>query len=262
MHPNRKERRLALFGPPRKPLQGEILPKEKGLSLSYWFPTNRPPLQRPGVAAICLLPILGVVGWLFQNFLTTRGVMSRDLSRVFLYSAAVLLWLYIAWNIYIRASWRKTLITLSFLFVMGAAIWLDIAFPQGRVLARRFPGGFVELAVLTNGSSTAGHTVKSVASYNVDVTWDNATITDMSATQLTLVLDGLRITRTEITPSGIKPAGSIRINGSAIWKINRGSKQIVYVNNAIGFWGYELGGYMISDRDNQIEIAIGLQPAS
>ena len=261
MQPNRKERRLALFGSPREPLQGEILPKEEW-SLADWFPTNRPLLQRPGIAVFSILPIFGVVGWLFQNFLSTRGVMSLNLSRVFLYPAAVLLWLYVALVANIWATWRKTIIVIAFLICMATAVLLDVNFPQGQVLARRFPGGFVELAVLTNGSSIAGHTVKSVASYNIDVTWNNATITDMDSTQLTLVLEGLRIARTEITPSGTKPAGTIQIQGQAIWKIDRGSKQIVYINNGMSFWGYVLGGYMISDADNQIEIAIGLQPTA
>jgi hypothetical protein len=262
MSPNRRERRLALFGSPREPLQAEILPKEEERSLSYRFPTNRPRLQRPGVAVISLIPILGLVGWLFQNFLSTRGIMSQNLSRGFLYSAAGLLWLYAAWAAYIWATWKKTVIVSALLIFLGGAVWLDIAFPLGQVLARKFPGGFVELAVLTGGSSIAGHTVKSIASYNIDVTWDNATITDISATQLTLVLNDLRIARTEITPSGKKLAGTIQIKGAAIWKIDRGSKQIVYVNNGMSFWGYVLGGYMISNADDQIEIAIGLQSTS
>ena len=215
MQPNRNERRLALFGSPHEPLKGEILPKEER-SLSYWFPTDRPPLQRPGVRVISVLPILGFVEWLLQNFISTRGIMNLALSRVFLYSAAVLLWLCAAWLCAACApgmwsKWRKTVIVFAFFFFMGAAVLVDIHFPQGQVLARRFPGGFVELAVLTSGSSTTGHTIKSVASYNIDVTWDNATITDVSATQLTLVLEDLKIARTEITPSGTKPAGAIQI---------------------------------------------------
>lgn len=261
MSPNRWERRLALFGSPREPLQAEILPK-KERSLSHWFPANRPLLQRPGIAAFPLFGMLGLVGWLFQNFISTRGITSLNLSRVFLYLAACILCLFVAWAAYVWAPWRKTVIIFAILFVMGAAVWLDIAFPLGQVLARKFPGGFVELAVLTGGSSISGHTVKSIASYNIDVMWDNATITDVSATQLTLELDGLRIARTEITPSGKKLAGTIQIKGAAIWKIDRGSKQIVYINNGMSFWGYVLGGYMISNADDQIEIAIGLQSTS
>jgi hypothetical protein len=64
--------------------------------------------------------------------------------------------------------------------------------------------------------------------------------------------------RTEITPGGTQPAGTIQINGAAVWRIDRGSK-LVSINNAIAFWGYVLGGVVISDQDGVLVIAMGLQ---
>jgi hypothetical protein len=63
--------------------------------------------------------------------------------------------------------------------------------------------------------------------------------------------------RTETTPSGTKPAGTIQINGAAIWRIDRGTK-LVSINNGLGFWGYVLGAVVIYDRDGIVVIAMGL----
>jgi hypothetical protein len=146
-------------------------------------------------------------------------------------------------------------------FVCGVSLALGfIAYRNlGHQLEKRFPGGFVEFAVLTRGSATAGHTpIKTLTSYNLDVTWGNATISESTPTHLTLQLQNVRITRTETTPDGTRPAGTIQINGEAIWQIDRGSK-LVYINNGMAFWGYALGGYLISDTDDELEVAIGLQ---
>jgi hypothetical protein len=126
-------------------------------------------------------------------------------------------------------------------------------------LERRFPGGFVTFGVLTGGSATAGHTIiRSSTSYNIDVTWGDAAITELTPGYLTLQLQNIRIIRTETTPSGTRPAGAVQINGVAIWRIDRGSK-LVYINNAVAFWGYVLGGFLISDTDDVLVVAMGLQ---
>jgi hypothetical protein len=98
-------------------------------------------------------------------------------------------------------------------------------------------------------------------SHNLDVTWGNARITELTPAYLILKLENIKITRTEMTPSGTRPAGTIQINGATIWRINRGSK-LVYINNAMAFWGYVLGGDLISDTDDVLEVAIGLLNAA
>jgi hypothetical protein len=126
-------------------------------------------------------------------------------------------------------------------------------------LEKRFPGGFEAFGAITGGSATTGHTIiKSSTSYGIDVTWGNAAITELTPRSLTIQLQNLRIARTETTPSGIKPTGEININGAAIWRIDRGTK-LVYINNALSFWGYVLGGYVLSDTGDVLVVAIGLQ---
>jgi uncharacterized membrane protein (Fun14 family) len=126
-------------------------------------------------------------------------------------------------------------------------------------LKGRFPGGFATFAVLTGGSATAGHTIiRSMTSYNIDIIWGDAKITELTPTHLTLQLQNIRITRTEMTPDGTRPAGTIQINGAAIWQIDRRQK-LVYINNGMAFWGYVLGGFLISDTNDELIVAIGLQ---
>jgi len=126
-------------------------------------------------------------------------------------------------------------------------------------LQKLFPGGFEMFAVLRGGSATAGHTIiRGSTSYSIDITWGNATITELTPSSMTLRLQDLKIKRTETTPSGTQSAGTIQINGAAIWRIDRGTK-LVYINNAMSFWGYVLGGFVISDTDDVLVVAIGLQ---
>ena len=104
-----------------------------------------------------------------------------------------------------------------------------------------------------------GHNIiRSPTSYSIDITWGNAAITELTSDSLTLQLQNIRITRTETTPGGTQPAGEININGAAVWRIDRGTK-LVYINNAIAFWGYVLGGYVLIDTNDVLLIAIGLQ---
>ena len=113
-------------------------------------------------------------------------------------------------------------------------------------LQKVFPGGFEPFGVLIDGSATAGHkTVRCSTSDSIDVTWGNAAITEQTPGNVTLRLQNLRIRRTEMTPGGTQPAGEVNINGAAVWRIDRGDKR-VYINNAINFWGYVLGGVVIS----------------
>jgi hypothetical protein len=126
-------------------------------------------------------------------------------------------------------------------------------------LQKRFPGGFEIFGVLTSGSATAGHTiVKTPTSYYIDVTWNNATIRDVTPASLTLELQGVRIERRELTPTGTQPGGAIQINGSAIWQVDRCAKH-VYINNAMAFGGYVLGGLVLSDTGDMLVVAVGLQ---
>jgi hypothetical protein len=126
-------------------------------------------------------------------------------------------------------------------------------------LEKLFPGGFVPFAVLIGGSATAGHNIiRSSTTYNIDITWGNAAITELTPASLILQLENLRIIRTKTTPGGIQPAGEININGSAVWQIDRTTK-LVYINSAIVFWGYVLGGRVLLDTNDAIVIAIGLQ---
>lgn len=141
-------------------------------------------------------------------------------------------------------------------------IWYEI---QGKSkselpkLQKIFPGGFETFGVLIGGSATAGHKViRSSTSHSIDITWGNAAITELTPGNLTLQLQNLRIIRTETTPGGTQPAGTIQINGAAVWQIDR-SARLVYINNAISFWGYVLGGFVISDTDDVLVVAIGLQ---
>lgn len=124
-----------------------------------------------------------------------------------------------------------------------------------------FPGGFETFGFLIGSSATAGHAkniIKGSTSQNIDITWGSATITELTPVSLTLQLQNLRIMRTETRPGGTQPAGTIQINGAAIWRIDRGAK-LVSINNALAFWGYVLGGVVISDRDGVLVIAMGLQ---
>lgn len=169
------------------------------------------------------------------------------------------------WNWEISTKWppRKRCGWAVFIAVVlvSVSIWgIATQYRRERIteLGRRFPGGFVTFGVLTGGSATAVHTVKSLASYNFDITWDSATITELTPKHLTLQLQNIRIARTETTPSGFMPAGKIEIRGAAIWQIDRGSK-LVYINNGMSFWGYVLGGFLISDTDDELIVAIGLQ---
>ncbi len=124
-----------------------------------------------------------------------------------------------------------------------------------------FPGGFETFGFLQSGSATAGHInniIKGSTSHNIDITWGSATITELNPDSLTLQLQNIKIMRTETTPSGTQPAGTIQINGAAIWRIDRGTR-LVSINNGLGFWGYVLGAVVIYDRDGVLVIAMGLQ---
>ena len=124
-----------------------------------------------------------------------------------------------------------------------------------------FPGGFETFGFLQSGSATAGNInniIKGSTSHNIDITWGSATIIELNPDSLTLQLQNIKIMRTETTPSGTKPAGTMQINGAAIWRIDRGTK-LVSINNGLGFWGYVLGAVVIYDIDGVVVIAMGLQ---
>jgi hypothetical protein len=121
-----------------------------------------------------------------------------------------------------------------------------------------FPGGFVEFGILTSGGTTAAHKIRMLGSHKIELTWGSATIPESTPNYLTVQLQNIRITRTETTPSGTKSTATIQINGAAIWRINRRSK-LVCINNAVNFWGYVLGGFLIADTDDEVILAIGLQ---
>lgn len=128
-------------------------------------------------------------------------------------------------------------------------------------LQNLFPGGFETFGFLQSGSATTGHKeniIKGSTSHNIDITWGSATITELTPDSLTLQLQNLRIMRRETTPGGTQPAGTIQINGAAVWRIDRGTK-LVSINNALAFWGYLLGAVVIYDRDGVLVIAMGLQ---
>lgn len=128
-------------------------------------------------------------------------------------------------------------------------------------LQNLFPGGFETFGFLQSGSATAGHInniIKGSTSHNINIIWGSAIITEINSDSLTLQLQNIRIMRTETTPSGTKPAGTIQINGAAIWRIDRSTK-LVSINNGLGFWGYVLGAVVIYDSDGVVVIAMGLQ---
>ena len=128
-------------------------------------------------------------------------------------------------------------------------------------LQNLFPGGFETFGFLQSGSATAGHInniIKGSTSHNINITWGSAIISELNFDSLALQLQNIRIMRTETTPSGTKPAGTIQINGAAIWRIDRGTK-LVSINNGLGFLGYVLGAVVIYDRDGIVVIAMGLQ---
>jgi hypothetical protein len=126
-------------------------------------------------------------------------------------------------------------------------------------LEKRFPGGFKTFAVLTGGSATAGHTIiASSTSYSIDITWESAAVSELTPSNMTLQFQNVKIIRTQTTPAGTQPAGSIVINGKSIWHMNRRTK-LVSTNNAIGFWGYVIGGLVLYDTNDELIVAVGLQ---
>lgn len=126
-------------------------------------------------------------------------------------------------------------------------------------LDERFPGGFQTFVVVVTGSATEGHgIIRTPASDFIDVTWKSAAIKDVTPASLTLELQDVTIERTEVTPNGTQPAGKFQMHGSAIWLLDRRSKA-VNINNAISFWGYVLGGLVLSDTGDVLVVAVGLQ---
>jgi hypothetical protein len=126
-------------------------------------------------------------------------------------------------------------------------------------LEKLFPGGFVPFAVLKSSSATGGFDIiKSSTAYSIDIEWGSASVTELNPASLTIKLENIKIKRKKATPKGIEPAGEININGAAVWQMKRNTK-LVYINNAIGFWGYVLGAYILSDANDEIIIAMGLQ---
>ncbi len=127
-------------------------------------------------------------------------------------------------------------------------------------LRKLFPGGFkVFEVVIGGGAPRSGHDiVKGLTSYNIDIAWGKATITELTSSKMTIQLENVKVTRMEMTPSGSQPMGAFQINGAVIWQIDRGPK-LVYINNAISFWSYVFGGFVISDTDDALIVAIGLQ---
>jgi hypothetical protein len=126
-------------------------------------------------------------------------------------------------------------------------------------LEKVFAGGFITFGVLTDGSATAGHKIlRSATLHSIDVTWESARISELTPLTLTLELQNIKIIRTETTPAGTEPAGSVSINGKAVWQVDRRTT-LVYINNAVCFWGYVLAGYVIYDSNGVLIVAVGLQ---
>lgn len=124
-----------------------------------------------------------------------------------------------------------------------------------------YPGGFQTFGFLISDSATAGYkkdVIKGTTSHNIDITWGSATVTELTPTTVTLQLQNLRIARKETTPGGTQPAGTIQLDGAAVWRIDRGTK-LVSINNGLGFWGYVLGAVVVDDADGMLVIAMGLQ---
>jgi len=120
-------------------------------------------------------------------------------------------------------------------------------------LEKRFPGGFK-----TFGVSATHNIIRDSASYGIDMTWDSATISELTASNLTMQLQNVKIIRTQTTPAGTQSAGSFVLNGKAIWKIDRRTK-LVSINNAVNLWGFVIGGYVFYDKNDVLIVAVGLQ---
>lgn len=126
-------------------------------------------------------------------------------------------------------------------------------------LEKAFAGGFTTFGVLTGGSAPPGHTIlRSATSHSIDITWGSARISELTPLTLTLELQNVTIIRTQITPARTEPAGSVSINGKAVWQVDRRTK-LVYINNAVCFWGYVLAGRVIYDSNGELVVAVGLQ---
>jgi hypothetical protein len=119
-------------------------------------------------------------------------------------------------------------------------------------LEKRFPGGFEPIGIVRQ------QIIRSSVPFSINVTWDRATITEVTPDSLTMELQNVKVTRTETTPDGGTQSGGLNMMGVNVWRINRHSK-LVSINNAINFWGYVLGGYVLSDENDVIVVAIGLQ---
>jgi hypothetical protein len=170
------------------------------------------------------------------------------------------------WNWEVSSRWttrrRSRWAIVIAVALLSVSVWGIRTQYRREVIARlgsRFPGGFERFVVLKDGGALAGYQpLKSLASYNFDITWGSATIFNQTDAYLIVKLRDVTIVRTEPTPSGPKQAGTIKINGEAIWQIDRTSK-VVSINNGMAFWGYVLGGYVTSDSGDEVEVAVGLQ---
>jgi hypothetical protein len=68
----------------------------------------------------------------------------------------------------------------------------------------------------------------------------------------------VKIIRTKTTPAGTQPAGEFLLNGKAIWQIDR-KRKLVSINNAVNLWGFVIGGHVVSDENDMLIVAVGLQ---
>ena len=120
--PNRTERRIALFGPPRDPdgKGGKII------TTSYWNPPDGPFFRKPIVRVVAItIPFVIAVPWFLSNFLQTRGVVNVRLSRSFLYAAAVLIVVNLLCIAYNLPKWRIRVALVSLVVTTGVAGFVD-----------------------------------------------------------------------------------------------------------------------------------------
>jgi hypothetical protein len=120
-------------------------------------------------------------------------------------------------------------------------------------LEKRFSEGFT-----TFGVTARRDIIRASASYGIEMTWDSATISDLTPSNLTMQLQNVKIIRTQTTPAGTQPAGEFLLNGKAIWQIDR-KRKLVSINNAVNLWGFVIGGHVVSDENDMLIVAVGLQ---